>query len=111
MPKALGTVSISPGVLAMIARLTTISVPGVSSMASTGVGRFLSAQQGDGVKVQVVDNAVVLNLYIVAQADVAMLDLSREVQCKVTRAIHDIVGMAVREINVHIMDVAQASAS
>jgi uncharacterized alkaline shock family protein YloU len=106
-----GTVVISPGVLCTIARLTTLSVPGVVGMSHQGVQRFLRAGRSDGIKVQVVDGAVILDVYIVAATDVNMLELSREIQAQVTRAIHEIVGMAVQEVNVHILDVAERGAS
>jgi uncharacterized alkaline shock family protein YloU len=102
-----GTVVIAPGVLCTIARLTTLSVPGVVGMSRLGVQRFLRPTcQTDGIKVQVIDGAVILDVYIVAANDVNMLQLSREIQAQVTRAIHEIVGMAVQEVNVHILDVA-----
>jgi uncharacterized alkaline shock family protein YloU len=106
-----GTVVISPGVLCTIARLTTLSVPGVVGMSHQGVQRFLRPRRGDGIKVQVVDGAVILDIYIVAATDANMLQLSREIQAQVTRAIHEIVGMAVQEVNVHILDVADRGAS
>jgi uncharacterized alkaline shock family protein YloU len=111
MGQKLGTVIISPTVLSTIARLTTLSVPGVARMACLGVHRLLGSGRGDGVRVEVMDDMVVLDLYIVAEADGNMLKLSREIQNKVTRAIHEIVGMAVREVNVHIVDVTDAGAS
>jgi uncharacterized alkaline shock family protein YloU len=111
MRSKMGTVIISPAVLSMIARLTTLSVPGVARMACLGVHRLLGSRGGDGVKVQVVDDMVVLDLYVIAASDANMLQLSRGIQAKVTRAIHEIVGMAVREVNVHIVDVTDASAS
>jgi uncharacterized alkaline shock family protein YloU len=103
--RKLGTVVISPAVLSTIARLTALSVPGVVRMSSPGVDRFLGTRRGDGVKVEVVDEAVVLDLYIVAATDANILQLSREIQSKVTRAVHEIVGMAVRDVNVHVLDV------
>ncbi len=105
MGRKLGTVIISPAVLATIARLTTLSVPGVARMSPLAMHRLLGARGSHGMKVQVVDEAVVLDLYIIATTDAHLLQLSREVQSKVTRAIHEIVGMAVREVNVHIVDV------
>lgn len=107
----LGTVAISPAVLSTIARMTALSVPGVVRMSPTGVDRLLSSRRADGVKVQVVDETVVLDLYLVASTDSNMLQLSREIQSKVTRAVHDIVGMPVREVNVHILDVADPPTS
>jgi uncharacterized alkaline shock family protein YloU len=111
MGNKLGTVIISPTVLSMVARLTTLSVPGVARMSSLGVRRLLGSRGCDGVKVEVVDETVVLDVFVIAAADVNMLQLSREIQGKVTRAIHEIVGMPVREVNVHIVDVVDAGAS
>ncbi|MGQ9492378.1 MAG: Asp23/Gls24 family envelope stress response protein [Anaerolineae bacterium] len=103
--RKLGTVVISPAVLATIARQTTLSVPGVVQVSPQGVHRLLGTRQGGGVRVQVMDEAVILDIYVVATADVNLLQLSREIQSKVTRAIREIVGMAVSEVNVHIVDV------
>jgi uncharacterized alkaline shock family protein YloU len=109
--RKLGTVAISPAVLSTVARMTALSVPGVVRMSPLGMDRWLSPRRGDGVKVQVVDETVVLDLYVVAATDINMLQLSREIQSKVTRAVHDIVGMPVREVNVHILDVADPPSS
>lgn len=105
--RKLGTVVISPAVLSTIARLTTLTVPGVVRMCCPGMQRLLGGRAAEGVKVEVVDEAVVLDIYIVAATDVNLLNLSREIQSKITRAIHEIVGMAVQAVNVHIMDVAE----
>ena len=109
--RQLGTVIVSPGVLSTIARLTTLSVPGVARMSPLTMPRLLGARGSDGVKVQVVGEAVALDIHIVASADVNMLELAREIQHKVTRAIHEIVGMAVQEVNVHIIDVIDVEES
>jgi uncharacterized alkaline shock family protein YloU len=111
MEQKLGTVIISPAVLSMIARLTTLSVPGVARMASSPVRRVLGSRGCDGVKLEVVEDTVVLDVFVVAASDINMLQLSREIQGKVTRAIHEIVGMPVREVNVHIVDVADTTST
>lgn len=108
----LGTVRISPQVLATIARLTTLSVPGVLRMfhdLSSGVDRFLKGKNaGDGVRIEVVDDAVCVDLYIVASEETNLYDLGREIQAKVARAIKDMVGMPVLAINVHVEEIASA---
>lgn len=109
MGRKLGTVIISPIVLTTVARMTASSVPGVVRMSPQSVRQFWGGQVEDGVKVQIVDDAVVLDLYLVASPTVNLLALSREVQAKVTRAIHDIVGMPVHEVNVHVVDVADVA--
>lgn len=109
MEDRLGTVKISPQVLATIARLTTLSVPGVLFMfrgLSSGVDRWLRGKgAADGVRIEVVDDAVAVNLSIVAAHDVNILELGREIQARVARAITDLVGMPVLHVNVHVEDV------
>lgn len=106
----LGTVRISPQVLATIARLTTLSVPGVASLHhdfSTDVDRlFRGKGGGGGVSVQVVDGAVRVDVGIVAEKDTNLYDLGLEIQSQVSRAIKDMVGMPVLAVNVHVANVA-----
>jgi len=109
--KKLGTVKISPGVLGTVAQLTTLGVDGVACMATgpmASVSRLLSSKGGaEGVRVEVSDESVAVELYIVVNSGINMLALGRKIQEKVTRAIVDMVGMPVREVNVHIQNVAQ----
>lgn len=110
MEEGLGRVTIAPGVLVTIARLTALSVPGVVRMGR-GLGprpeRLLRRQGAaeEGVYIAVEDGLVVADLCIVADRNVNMLQLAQQVQTEVARAIHDMVGMSVREVNVYIQDV------
>ena len=110
MGKKMGTVRISPGVLATVAQLTALSVAGVARMASgpmAGVSRLLGGRGGgEGVRVEVSDESVAIDLFVVVKSDFNMLALGRDIQAEVTRAIVEMVGMPVREVNVHIQDVA-----
>ena len=109
MEEKLGKVIIAPGVLVTIARLTTLSTPGVVRMSAgwtDSMGRLLRRRgPGDGVRIEVEDNTVSVDLYIVVEQDVDMLKLSQQIQTEVSRAIHDMVGMEAKEINIHIEDV------
>lgn len=109
MEERLGTVRISPEVLGTIASLTALSVPGVVGMSgevSTGVGRLLKRSiPNKGVKVQVKDDAVYIDIHIVVAANANMLLTAQEVQREVTKAVDTMVGMPVREVNVFIQDV------
>ena len=113
MEDRLGTVRISPHVLATIARLTSLAVPGVAGMfrePGTGVDRLIRGRGAtDGVRVQVMDDAVSVDLHIIASKGVSLYDLGRETQAQVSRAIKDMVGMPVLDVNVHIEDVEIAS--
>jgi uncharacterized alkaline shock family protein YloU len=105
----LGKVIIAPGVLVTIAKLTALSIPGVVRMSPAwpdSMGRLLRrGSPGEGVRIAVEDDTVSVDLYIVVAQGVNMLKLSQEVQAEVSRAIHDMVGMEVKEVNVHIQDV------
>lgn len=109
MEEKLGKVIIAPNVLVTIAKLTTLSVPGVAKMSpgwSGGVNRLLGRTgPSEGVNIDVEDDIVSVDLYIIVEAGAEMLRLSRQIQAKVTRAIKDMVGMPVKEVNVHIQDV------
>ena len=113
MEGGLGVVRVSPQVLATSARLTTLSVPGVVRMfrdLSIGVDRLLRGKgAGDGVRVQVVDDAVLVDLYVVASSSISLYELGREIQSSVSRTIKEMVGMPVLAVNVHIEDVEIAS--
>jgi uncharacterized alkaline shock family protein YloU len=52
---------------------------------------------------------VVIDVYVVAQPDVSLSALGREIQARVTRAVHDMVGMPVRAVNVYFRDIERAS--
>ena len=108
MTRNSGTVRIAPSVLAAVAQLTTLSIEGVTCMAddpTTRLYRMLSSgSELQGVRLDVSDDAVAVDLYIIACHGVNLQELGREIQARVTRAIREIVGMAVRNVNVHIQD-------
>lgn len=109
MEGKLGKVTIAPNVLVTIVQKTAASVPGVAGLCENmpGVKRLLGFHTvGRGVEVNVVDSQVTVNVYLVANRDVDLLRMGRRLQNEVTRAIQDIVGMQVREVNVHIEDIA-----
>lgn len=109
MEEKLGKVIIAPNVLVTIARLTALSVPGVVRMSpgwTESMGRLLRRRgPGEGVRIEVEDDTVSVDLYIIVEQGVNMLKVSREIQAEVSRAIHDMVGMDVKEVNIHIQDV------
>ena len=104
-----GTVTVAPGVLATVAQLTALSVEGVARMAHDPAARIQRALTSgsalEGVRIQVADESVAVDLHVVAHHGISLLELGREIQFQVARAIRDTVGMAVRGVNVHIEDV------
>jgi len=110
MESRLGTVRISSEVLMTIARLTALETPGVAQMAHdlpSGVDRLLRGKRAnDGVHIEVIDDAVSVDLFIVAAPDTNLYEVGREIQTRVARAIKDMVGMPVLAVNVHIENIA-----
>jgi len=102
-----GKTTVSPDVLVTIARLSALSVPGVSRMARVtgGVNRLFKRGFGDGVRIEVEDNIVVANLYLILKQQVNIREVSRNVQHQVARALQEMVGMEIGEIAIHIEDI------
>ena len=99
--------TVSPDVLVTIARLSAVSVPGVSRMAQVpgGVNRLFKRGFGDGVRIEVKDNVVTANLYLILRQHVNIREVSRNVQVQVARALQEMVGMDVAEVEIHIEDI------
>jgi uncharacterized alkaline shock family protein YloU len=106
MEETQGKTTVSPEVLTTIARLAALEVSGVSHLAPVagGVNRLFRHGAGDGVRIQVEDNVVYANLYLILNKDINIREVSRNVQQSVTRAIQEMVGMDVGEVNIHIED-------
>ena len=102
-----GKTTVSPDVLVTIARLSALSVPGVSRMAQVpgGVNRLFKRGIGDGVRIEVQDNMVMANLYLILRQHVNIREVSRNVQHQVARALQEMVGMDIGGIEIHIEDI------
>ncbi len=114
MEENIGTVTVAPEVLLALIRLTALATPGVARLSTenpNGVHRLFSGKATEGIQLQIEDHTVWIDLYIVAEPDAQMLALGQTLQREVSRAIQDVVGMPVKEINIHIDDVADRGAN
>ena len=102
-----GKTTIAPEVLYTIARLTTLHVEGVTRMAPvpTRVDRIFKRRQVEGVVMDVVDDAVYADIYIILEGGVNVRQVSKIIQHDVARAISEMVGMQVGRVNIHVEDV------
>ncbi len=103
-----GTTTIAPDVLLTIAQLTTLNVSGVSRLGhvQTQVNQLLKrTQRREGVSIEVVDDVVYIDIYVILKNDVNVRDVSHNIQHEVTRAISEMVGMTVGRVNIHIEDI------
>lgn len=101
----LGTVRIAPEVLATIVRLTTLAIPGVIRLSGESQNWLERDNPNKGVRVQVREDAVYVDLYIIGSSEANMLHVGRQIQRDVARAIDTMLGMQVQEVNVYVRDV------
>ena len=114
MPSSQDHIIIHPRVLAAIAALTTLSVPGVAHLRPrrrAALARWFGGHHSPGVQVHIEGDVVSVDLHLVTNAGFGLLDVSRRVQATVARAISEMTDMQVGEVNVHIAGVRAATYS
>lgn len=102
-----GKVTIAPGVLVTIVRVTTRSQPGVlglSPRTPAAWDRVLGrGSTAEGMRVEIhEDNSVSVDVHIVADPAVSLKELGEELQTRVAQALEQMTGMHVRAVNVFV---------
>jgi uncharacterized alkaline shock family protein YloU len=109
LPHPPGKTTIAPDVLITIARLTALSIPGVSrlSTAPSDVNQFFKRgfNVSEGVRIEVENDSVYADIYVIMQHDINVREVSHNIQAQVARAISEMVGMEVGKVNVHVEDI------
>jgi len=112
LPTQTDRIVVHPRVVATIAALTALSVPGVARMDESGlerVLRFVRGRRAPGVELHLDGNSVAIELRLVVSAGFSLLEVSRRVQAAVARAITEMTDMQVRQVNVQIEGVRGAT--
>ena len=109
----LGNVSISQEVVATIAESVISEIDGVASLvggnAKNEIVKFFQnvSSGGKGIEVEVGETECTIDLYIVAKLGHQLPALAGEIQNKVVKAITEITGLKVQEVNVFIQKVVK----
>ena len=105
--QAPGKTTIAPEVLITIARLNTLSVPGVSRLSTTpgDVNQLIIRGTNEGVKITVENGIVYADIYVILNQDVDVREIGHQIQAKISRAISEMVGMDVGKVNIHVEDI------
>jgi uncharacterized alkaline shock family protein YloU len=111
-PTTTGKTVIDDAVVSKVAGIAVREVPGVHGLGG-GAARAIGALRdaigqrdlSQGVKVEVGEHQVAADVVIVAEYPVALQDLAEAVRSSVTRAIEQLVGLDVTEVNVTVQDV------
>lgn len=107
----IGNVKISVDVVSTIAGIATSEVDGVAGMYGTlagGIAEMLGAKKNPskGVKVDMNETSVTIDLYIVVDYGVRIPELSWEIQENVKNNVETMTGLQVLKVNIHIEGVS-----
>ena len=106
----IGKVQIADEVVAIIAGLAATEVEGVASMAGNItnelVGKLGMKNLSKGVKVDVLENVVCVNLNLNLEYGYSIPETCKKVQEKVKTAIENMTGLEVSDVNISIAGVA-----
>ncbi len=105
-----GAVTIAPGVLTTIVRMTTLAHPGVLRLAPRmppSLPRLRGkGAQAEGLRIELSDdNAVTVDVHVIADPSASLTDLGKVLQTQIARALEDMAGMEVRSVNVFIDEI------
>ena len=103
-------VKISDEVVAVIAGVAVSEVAGVASMPSgiaDGISEVLSGKKNrtKGIKVEVEDNTAKIDVNIIVEYGTRIPDVAFEIQNRVKKAVENMTGLTVEEVNVHVQGV------
>jgi uncharacterized alkaline shock family protein YloU len=105
----IGAIRITDEVVAIIAGIAAIEVPGVTSMSggiAGGIAEALGRKNlSKGVKVEVGEKEAAIDLYIIVEYGFRIPVVAWTIQEKVKQTVEDMTGLNVVEVNIHIQGV------
>ncbi|MCL6585249.1 MAG: Asp23/Gls24 family envelope stress response protein [Anoxybacillus sp.] len=105
----LGKVEIAPEVIEVIAGIAASEVEGVAQMrgnfAAGVVERLGKKNHGKGVKVDIREDGVAIDIYCLIQFGVSIPSVAKKVQENIRQALFNMTGLETSEINVHVVGV------
>lgn len=103
-------IKISNDVVAVIAGVAVSEVPGVAGMAggfAGGISEVLSGKKNlaKGIKVEVAEKETKIDVNIIVEYGTRIPDVAFEIQTRVKKAVENMTGLKVEEVNVHVQGV------
>lgn len=106
---SLGKVEIAPEVIEVITGIAVSEVEGISTMRGTFatdvVERFGKKSHSKGVKVELTDDGVLIDLHVVLVYGVSIPKTAQNIQTNVRQALKNMTALDVSEINVHVVGI------
>ncbi|MCI5605142.1 MAG: Asp23/Gls24 family envelope stress response protein [Clostridia bacterium] len=109
--ESVGNIKISVDVVSTIAGIATAELEGVAGMYSSfagGIAEKFGAKKNPskGVKVEMTEDTVAIDLYIVVDYGVRIPELAWEIQENVKNNVETMTGLSVEKVNIHIEGVS-----
>ncbi|MBE3570299.1 MAG: Asp23/Gls24 family envelope stress response protein [Bacillales bacterium] len=105
----LGKIEIAPEVIEVIAGIAASEVEGVAQMRgsfASGVAERLGRKNhGKGVKVELTDESVKVDVYCVVHFGISIPSVAQKVQDSIRQALLNMTSLEADEVNVHIVGV------
>ena len=104
------TIRIADDVVAVIAGVAVSEIPGVYGMAGSfagGITEVLSGKKNlsKGIKVEVGEKDTKIDVNIIVEYGTRIPDIAYEIQNRVKKAVENMTGLKVLEVNVHVQGV------
>ncbi|MBU5466359.1 Asp23/Gls24 family envelope stress response protein [Virgibacillus sp. MSJ-26] len=105
----LGKVEIAPEVIEVITGIAASEVEGLSSMRgnfATGVvERFGGVSHSKGVKVELTEEGILIDLHVVLNFGVSIPEIAQKLQSNIRQSLKNMTGLEIAEINVHVVGI------
>src|SRR5690625_870563 len=105
----LGIVESSPEVIEVITGIAASEVEGISAMrgnfAAGVVERFGKKSHSKGVKVELSDTGILIDLYVVLDFRVSIPKTAEQLQTNIRQTIKNIKAIDINEVNVHVVGI------
>lgn len=105
----LGKVQIAPEVIEVITGIAASEVDGISSMrgsfATDVVERFGKKSHSKGVKVELTQEGIMIDLYVVLEFGVSIPKVAEKIQSNIRQTLKNMTALEVSEVNVHVVGI------
>lgn len=105
----LGKIEIAPEVIEVIAGIAASEIEGVATMRgnfAAGVAeRFGRKNHGKGIRVDLSDNQIKIDVYCVLNYGVSIPKVAQQIQDNIRQALLNMTGLETDEVNIHIVNV------
>ena len=104
------SIQIADEVVSVIAGVAVSEIPGVYSMAggiAGGISEVLKKKKNlsKGIKVEIVGNIAKIDVSIIVEYGTRIPDIAFEIQNRIKKAVENMTGLKVSNVNVHVQGV------